>query len=331
MNSESQKYNNEILDSQIQIMQEIETAADKEKRQHQEDIKISEEYLRNYKRKMSNVLRLKHLDGGPKSKIVERLQIIRKINPKALENKIKQETEELSKRMKPNTKSTVSLSKQKFVEILETQAKQKRQQVASEKDQIFRDKNLRSPALGIQFAHLPYFDTKETMHTKSSLPDVEIGASTDSMPTLQSSKKKVLPALVRRVSAQPPKSSVLSDKVLCLSPSKRFHAENLAVEDRILDLVQECLRLQVEDIQDHTALRELVSNRPRLQQAEENEINLMKAMLKSARSDEATARINHAFERHFKKQSKFGSFKIFKEHYVQVIGNIVKILEMDSG
>ena len=151
------------------------------------------------------------------------------------------------------------------------------------------------------------------------------------MPTLQSSKKRLLPALVRRVSAQPPRSIAISDKVLCLSPSKRFHAENLAVEDRILDLVQECLRLQVEDIQDHAALRELVSHRPRLQQAEENEINLMKAMLKSARSDETTARINHAFERHFKKQSTFGSFKIFKEHYVQVIGNIVKILEMDSG
>lgn len=331
MNSEAQKYNNEMLESQIELTDQIETAEEKERRQIEEDIKMSEEYLKKYKRKVSKVLKLKHLDGGPKSKMVERLQIMRKINPKAIENKIKLETEELSRRMKPNKKSTVSISKQKFAEILENQAKQKKKQLESEKDLIFRDKSLKEPTLGIQFATLPYFGTKETLHTKSSLPEGEWGGSVDSVLGSRTKDLTTLPAIKRRLSATPPTKVVQSDKVMHLSTSKRSLVQQLALEDRILDLLQDCIRLQVEDIEDNTTLRQLASLRPRLQNMEEDEVRLMKAILKNARSDESAARINHAFERHFKKQSKFGSFKIFKEHFVQVIGNVVKILEMEAN
>jgi hypothetical protein len=343
MNSEAQKYNNEVLDNQIKLSDEIQTAQQKSNKQHEADIKISEEYLINFKKRVRKVLKLKHLDGGPKNKMVERLQIMRRINPKSIENRVKLETEELHKKMKPSIKSTVSISKQKFAEILEHQANQKKHQLTLEKDSIFREKSLKEPSLSIQFSSLPYFASKEHMKTKESLPESGLRVTQDSAIIVQESspnRSKRLPALHKRLSGsfsskqlQKPEAPLpqQSLKTLHLPMAKRSQAEQLALEDRVLELLQDCLRLQVEDIQDNTVLRQLISSRPKLTKAEEDEIQLMKGMLRSARDDEATARMNHAFERHFKRQNKFGSIKIFKEHYVQVIGNVMKLQEMDGN
>ena len=111
---------------------------------------------------------------------------------------------------------------------------------------------------------------------------------------------------------------------------KKAREEWLEDEEKLYNLLRSCCQVQLEEVKNREELFSLIFKRRVANPQETEEVGLLRDLLIGDFTMKKAKVIDHTLKKYYQRQNKFVSYRLFRENYMEVVGNVLQVLESEE-
>lgn len=104
----------------------------------------------------------------------------------------------------------------------------------------------------------------------------------------------------------------------------------LEMQEKFYNLIKCCCQVQLEEVKSRGDLIKLLFNNYSEAKIESTEVGLLKDLLKGMFSIKKANTIDNTLKKYYKRQNKFVTYRLYRENYFEIVGDILQVLESDE-
>lgn len=245
------------------------------------------------------------------TKMAHKIATLKRIDPKAIREKVQQECDQLNKKLHPGSKNAIMHCKQNFI----------KQQTA--------DINYKMRELGLKLPpsnRLP--NAVFTLTTENS--DVD-----NKEHSVKAQESTVVPtARVILTNPEESRDSPREESSRVKKQQKGGKRQSVDMwmdnQQKLYNLIKACCQVQLEEVQGRQELLDLIFKRRIVDSKETEEVGLLRDLLRGRFAIKRSDALDSTLKKYYKRQNKFVSYRLFRDNYFQVVNNVLTVLESDE-